>query len=74
MHRAHSDSLPRLRSVIEAMDSLCDGFNAASETVNRTKLLKPNNKNMFLESITGSIGLKSTPSEKNAAAQQYLRA
>src|SRR5256885_14169644 len=69
---SYSDSLPGVRSVIEAMDNVGLVFNATIARINNTRLITSNVRNRLRESEIGTMGLKKTAMVRNAAIQKYL--
>src|SRR5579862_6801986 len=68
----HSDWLPGVRSVMDAIDSLGILFKAASDAAKRTRLTSSSITKVLRGSIMGRAGLKSTPTARNAVAHKYL--
>src|SRR5919198_578877 len=70
----HSDSLPGVRSVMEAMDSLGFVSNPRSDTMNRTKVRASRIRNRLGEKETGRRGLKTHATANNSPIQTSLPA
>jgi len=69
----HSDSLPGVRLVIGGIESIGRLFHSANETRKVTTQTESSQRNVFRESVTGTMGLKSTAIATNPVAQKYLR-